>query len=65
VSTPLPQPSRADTAVARALHTLRPAALPWPALAPAGQLNLSRQAARLRLALEREGWTHPTTTEVS
>ncbi|MDN5918551.1 MAG: hypothetical protein L0I76_26210 [Pseudonocardia sp.] len=63
-STPAPRPTEADTAVARALHTLRPAALPWHALAYAAHQNLARDASRLRAALEREGWTHPT-TEVS
>jgi hypothetical protein len=50
-------PTEADTAVARAVQRLRPAGLPWPALAPAAHRNLAIAAQPLRRALEREGWT--------
>ena len=57
------EPCGADESVARAVHSLRPAALPWRALAPAAHHNLTRDAARLRSALERQGWTPPPTRD--
>lgn len=55
-------PTPADEAAARAVHSLRPAGLPWGALDPAGRRNLSISAQPLRRALEREGWTPPVET---
>lgn len=56
-------PSPDDQATARALHSLRPAALPWPALASAARLNLSIDAMPLRRALIAEGWIPPTNAQ--
>jgi hypothetical protein len=53
------RPVSADESVARAMHRLRRAALPWAGLAPAAHHNLAIAAQPLRRALEREGWTSP------
>lgn len=58
-------PVSADESVARAMHTLRRAALPWAGLAPAAHHNLAISAQPLRRALEREGWTPPTGPDIN
>lgn len=53
-------PTPADFALAQALHSLRPGALPWFGLARPAHRNLAVQAIRLRRALIASGWTPPT-----
>lgn len=53
-------PNDADTTVARAMHALRPAGLPWAGLDRAAHRNLAIAAMPLRRALTAQGWVAPT-----